>query len=210
MLEARAPVQTEVMTSNGDTIFMMNSDRKEPKTVIAIRKDLAKQATIRALEMKKWINDIEVITEGASIHIKSAHLPHQTSKVWSEECFQALTPVKDILCGDMNYTPAEDMVEIVWGVTTSQPAEAFKDKWNRTPNRWDGKVAQCWPSIMTRSGHDPVWVGNSCEAPRIPRRGPLDRTGAGRELAGAATSELVGCGSLGPRRCGRLVGTEDV
>lgn len=71
MQEARAPVETEVMTSNGYTISMMISERKESKAVIAIRKDLVKQATIQVLEMKRRISRKEITIDGASIQINS-------------------------------------------------------------------------------------------------------------------------------------------
>lgn len=93
MQEARAPIETEVMMSHGDTAFMLSSERKEPKPAIAIRKDLAEQATVNVLEMKRCINHIEIITEGASIQINDVYLPHPTSKEWVEECLQTLTPV---------------------------------------------------------------------------------------------------------------------
>lgn len=148
MQVARAPNPTE-MTSNRYTAFMMDSERKESKTVIAIRKGLAKQAIIKVLELKRWVNRTEISTDGATVHINKVYLPHRTSREWSEECLQALTPVKSVLCGDMNHTPSEDMVVTVWGVDTSRLSDTFKDKWNKTPSHRHWQVAQYWAPTMT-------------------------------------------------------------
>lgn len=134
---------------------MMNSERMEPKAVIAVRNDLAKQAAIKALDVKGWVNHTETTTEGATIQIKTVYLPHRTSKEWSEVCLLALTPVKSVLCGDMNYTPGEDMVR---GVDTSQMPDIFKDKWNQAPNHGDWQVAHRWPSRAIDDDNDKATI----------------------------------------------------
>lgn len=56
-----------VHAGGADALFMMKSERKESKAVVATKKDLAKQATIRVLEMKWWIKHPESKTDGASL-----------------------------------------------------------------------------------------------------------------------------------------------
>lgn len=54
-----------------------------------------------------------------------------------------------MFCGDMNYTPREDVVEMVWGDRAENLPKDLDGKWNKAPKVRDMLLAQNWPSSMT-------------------------------------------------------------
>lgn len=90
---------------------------------------------------------LEHATENETMHINNIYMPRRTSKEWGDECLQALTPVQGNVCRDMDYTPSEDMVEMLWGERAGNLPKDFDGK--QAPNVRDMLVAQNWPSSIT-------------------------------------------------------------